>query len=348
MGSEVAVFEQCTLSDVSDALSYLDYDDRDTWVSMAFAIKNEFGSAGFDEWDRWSAQSDKYKQKDARAVWRSAKTSGRSGAITIATLFKLAIDLGYKPRAVSDEERERLKRVQQERARQRAIEEKQEQARIAKLHAAVSEAAEKLLGYTGTVGKSKYLGLKGVGSHGLRFFKRSVLIVTDEDTAEIRIEDDRDKINEFLKTVDADKVSFKHLRPGVIAVPMYDELYKLTNLQLIFASGKKSFLKGGRKQGCFFHIGEEVKSTLLITEGYATGASLHEATGLPVVVAFDAGNLLPVAEHLRMGMPDALFVFAGDDDWETEGNPGKAKAEAAAVKVGGVTVYPKFLARVAA
>ena len=41
----------------------------------------------------------------------------------------------------------------------------------------------------------------------------------------------------------------------------------------------------------------------LIAEGYATAASLHEATGLPVIVAFDAGNLLPVAQAIHKRYP---------------------------------------------
>lgn len=62
----------------------------------------------------------------------------------------------------------------------------------------------------------------------------------------------------------------------------------------------KLFLKGGRKSGLWHWCGDPAgASVLLIAEGYATAASLHQATGRPVAVAFDAGNLAHVAKALR-------------------------------------------------
>ena len=40
------------------------------------------------------------------------------------------------------------------------------------------------------------------------------------------------------------------------------------------------------------------QGVLVVCEGFATGASIHEATGHAVAVAFNAGNLLPVAQAL--------------------------------------------------
>ena len=69
---------------------------------------------------------------------------------------------------------------------------------------------------------------------------------------------------------------------------------EIWSLQTIDADGGKLFMPGGRKRGCMFWIGEP-SDRIVIAEGFATGASIHEATGLPVAVAFDAGNLEPVA-----------------------------------------------------
>ncbi|MBE0587352.1 MAG: DUF927 domain-containing protein, partial [Hydrogenophaga sp.] len=84
---------------------------------------------------------------------------------------------------------------------------------------------------------------------------------------------------------------------------------------------------------------------LLIAEGYATAATLHEATGYPVAVAFDAGNLQHVARALRQLHRAALLVVCGDDDQDTEKqtgtNPGRAKATAAAKAARGLAVFPK-------
>jgi len=63
----------------------------------------------------------------------------------------------------------------------------------------------------------------------------------------------------------------------------------------------------------------------VVCEGYATGATIHEATGLAVIVAFDAGNLLPVARFFREKKPDWLIVIAADNDAWTDTpikNPG--------------------------
>jgi putative DNA primase/helicase len=98
----------------------------------------------------------------------------------------------------------------------------------------------------------------------------------------------------------------KHVpaHPGVknsgsrLILPLQDAAGAIQSLQFIDGDGKKRFLAGGRKQGGHFLIGTPV-DVLCIAEGYATAASIHEATGHAVAVAFDAGNLRPVAEALR-------------------------------------------------
>ncbi len=87
---------------------------------------------------------------------------------------------------------------------------------------------------------------------------------------------------------------------------------------------------------------------LLIAEGYATAATLHEATGLPVAVAFHVGNLMPVAQAYRAADPNLRILIAGDNDHQREregrpkGNVGRLKAEAAAEAVGGAVLLPPF------
>jgi putative DNA primase/helicase len=70
---------------------------------------------------------------------------------------------------------------------------------------------------------------------------------------------------------------------------------------------------------------------------------VHEATGWPVAVAFDAGNLESVALAIRAKHPDLPLSFAADHDVTTEGNPGLSKANAAAAKVGGVVASPEAI-----
>ena len=135
--------------------------------------------------------------------------------------------------------------------------------------------------------------------------------------------------------------------PGVLLVPMRSPSGTLHSLQAIYpdkVDGRdKDFLPHGEKAGKFHLIGELAEGLpLCVAEGYATGASIHQATGWPVAVAFDAGSLEPVARALREANPGARFIICADDDHRTVGNPGRSKAEAAARAVGGVLAVPVF------
>jgi putative DNA primase/helicase len=122
-----------------------------------------------------------------------------------------------------------------------------------------------------------------------------------------------------------------------LVIRIYDSEKKLVNLQFINAEGNKRFLSGGKKKSCFSVIGEKVGDTLLICEGFSTGASLHQATGLFIVIALDAGNLEPVALVIRNLYPDDQIIIAGDND---ESGTGQKAARSAALAVGGKYILP--------
>lgn len=126
-----------------------------------------------------------------------------------------------------------------------------------------------------------------------------------------------------------------------LLVPMQDTSGKLHSLQTIAPDGSKRFQPGGRVKGCYHAIGMP-DGVLIVCEGYATGASVHEATGHAVAVAFNAGNLLAVAEALRFKYPALKIVLAADDDEGKSGNPGLTKASEAARAVGGYLSKPDF------
>jgi putative DNA primase/helicase len=130
---------------------------------------------------------------------------------------------------------------------------------------------------------------------------------------------------------------------GVLLVPLFNSAGELRNLQRISEDGKR-FLAGGEITGCFHPIGPPLSgaNVIVICEGYATAATIHEVTGLPVVSATSCGNLGPVARALRAEYPMANFLIAADNDTETKGNPGVTHAEAAAKLVGGRAVIPKL------
>ncbi|WP_312320995.1 DUF5906 domain-containing protein [Stenotrophomonas sp.] len=166
-------------------------------------------------------------------------------------------------------------------------------------------------------------------------------------------------------------------RSGVALVPLLDPNGSVHGLQVL-RSGKqakasnkpaKEFWPPGlAKKGHFHLIGGTPQWILLVAEGYATASTLHMATGYPVAVAFDAGNLMPVASALAKRYRSAKVLVCGDDDvlqkcrrcksrlvladapeicptcGESHGasNAGLLGAEAAAMDVGGAVLLPSF------
>jgi putative DNA primase/helicase len=148
--------------------------------------------------------------------------------------------------------------------------------------------------------------------------------------------------------IDHPYLTRKQVRPlgvrvdgAALLVPMRTTDGTLHSLQTIMPNGVKRFMAGGRVRGCYHAIGRP-RGTLIVCEGYATGATIHEATGQAVAVGFNAGNLGPVAHALRGKYPCASILVAGDDDHRVAGNPGRAAAEQAALAVGGLLVMPQF------
>ena len=127
-----------------------------------------------------------------------------------------------------------------------------------------------------------------------------------------------------------------------LLIPMRDTAGMVHSLQTITPDGTKMFMSGGRVKGCYFGIGKP-KGALIVCEGFATGASIHECTGHAVAVAFNAGNLEAVAVALRNKYPTLKIIIAADDDHQTPGKPGMTKATAAVKVAGAALAVPVFM-----
>lgn len=127
-------------------------------------------------------------------------------------------------------------------------------------------------------------------------------------------------------------------------VPARDIDGRLWSLQRISSDGTKMFHPGGRIRGCFHVIGDlKSAGNLYVVEGFATAASVHAATGAPVVLCFNAGNIGEVVSSIRGRIREKSIIIAGDDDRYSErGNVGRTKAELAAKACLGKAVFPKF------
>ncbi|WP_430523427.1 toprim domain-containing protein [Pseudomonas sediminis] len=129
---------------------------------------------------------------------------------------------------------------------------------------------------------------------------------------------------------------------GVLLIPLYLGR-QLVNLQRIYPDSTKRFMPGGRVKGCYSPIGRlEPGQPLYVCEGWATGATIHEAKGAAVACAMNAGNLLEAGDYLRRAYPENPLIVAGDDDRQTEGNPGRTSAIKAAAALGCGLVLPPF------
>lgn len=133
---------------------------------------------------------------------------------------------------------------------------------------------------------------------------------------------------------------------NALIVPMINETGAIRNLQAIFPQdvpelGRgKDFLPFGETSGLFWCIGQKKTDPVLIAEGFATAATLHEETGYRVHIAFSAGNLLAVGKIVRKHRPTVKIIFAADHDEKTPGNPGLTKANEAALAVDGFVASP--------
>lgn len=137
--------------------------------------------------------------------------------------------------------------------------------------------------------------------------------------------------NEGLTLTGADKDDYKYLSTfhGALVVPMEEiDTGAKRGLQFILSRehhqeritktdrDKEYWPAGMQKDGIAFMVGGSMSDVGLVCEGYATGISLHEATGLPVAIAFDANSLIKVGQALRKKYRNRVeLIYCADDDW---------------------------------
>lgn len=118
---------------------------------------------------------------------------------------------------------------------------------------------------------------------------------------------------------------------------------KIVGFQSIYEDGQKRFFKGSQTKNSYYLIGQaNTSDSICICEGYATAASVHMATGYPVVVSFSASNLLGVCRIVRNTYPSKRVIICADDDWKNQPNIGIEKATEAAKATKALLAIPKF------
>ncbi|TES72169.1 LPD7 domain-containing protein [Pseudomonas syringae group genomosp. 3] len=136
----------------------------------------------------------------------------------------------------------------------------------------------------------------------------------------------------------------RQTRNGALVVPFFNASGTFKTLQYIPPEGEKFLFKDAPKQEHFLVVGGSLDpvNPILYAEGYATARSLNLATGLPVVMTIDAGNMVAVAKVLHQQYPDSRHLFMADFDHAKDVNKGLIMANEAAIAVGGQVLYPTF------
>lgn len=182
----------------------------------------------------------------------------------------------------------------------------------------------------------------------------------------------------------ADKDDYQKLARyiGALVVPMCDDHGRRRGLQFILSRARHKDLiaardykdkdywpRGLANDGLHYVIGGAMHDVGLVCEGFATAASLYEAAGIPVAVAFDAGGVPKVGELIwKFRKKRINLLYCADDDWlqrcaacrqptpvaeaacahcgepHGKGNAGVAKAREAAGATAGAWLIPTFSA----
>ena len=136
---------------------------------------------------------------------------------------------------------------------------------------------------------------------------------------------------------------------GATVVPLSDIDGNVKTMQTILPTGTKMFEKGGELKGSMHVINADnladAKGGIVVCEGFATGATIREATNghFGVVCAMTSHNLLDVAKAVSKKYPDKPLIIAGDNDrFNVNGNVGRLTAEAVAKELGAKVVIPEF------
>ena len=149
----------------------------------------------------------------------------------------------------------------------------------------------------------------------------------------------------YLQRKGVESFELRQDRQGNLVVPGFDlDTGRLQTVEYINKDGGKWFEKDCPKKEAVCVLPNkdalETGNVVLMVEGYATGASVHQATSLPVTVAFDAGNIKDAALAIRKKLPHAQITICADNDPpRPDGiNIGVMKVKEAAAAISGAKV----------
>lgn len=293
--------------EVRNALTYLDPNDRETWWKVGAALKSEFDEGGRSLWEDWSRSYPKWNERESNAQWKSFKY----GHIHIGTLFHMAKANGF---TFSQNYRAPTAEETAHREAEWAVKREVQDAwdKVSRDHAART---------ANIVWKSANTRPADAGFPYLR--DKGIAVPAVLANARINRFKDEDRL----------------------VIPMYDRPNHIVNRQAIDANGGKFFLPGGEVGGAYGKIAApnaDWTGGVYLAEGFATAASIHMATGKPVVIAFNAGNLPKVAAKMAQILPKNAPVYIAADNDASQTGIKKATEAAQVLGNRARVVMPEF------
>jgi putative DNA primase/helicase len=294
------------MNKVISALSFIPSSDREVWVKMGMAIKNEFGDLGFDIWDEWSQDDGSYNRASAKAVWNGI----RATKVSIKSLYYQAIKNGWK-----DTEPEVRISAEEQRKRQEAAEKrrKADEAFLLRNQKRAAEIALNLWKQASPVVDNLYLIRKQV---------ETVVSLREIDSSLAT------KILGYAPNCDGVSLTGKLL---IVPIKVGSSL---SSVEMIDADGRKSSIAGGAKASGYWAAQQlpvdSPETTIAIGEGVATMLSVKQATGFATVAALSHHNLEAVAKVFKASHPTSRILIAGDLTKKT-GEPDPVAVKAANV-----------------
>jgi len=320
-------------ADAFDALCTLDANmPRESWVRMAFAFKDAGGS--LDDWLTWSALGSNYNERDAIDTYRNARP--KAGGVTAATLFGAARAAGWRPYADVGAAVVTPKGAHAAGATpshvitpsRHSVDVGTDASGIAAA-AGLASASDATSSHDLTPPNTPVFHVEpraasaeeppGAPAKPRRLLTASPPPATSgEEPPPV----DPAPIWAACRPVDVHPyLSRKGIKPhgtrvnasGALAVPFLNRDQQLQTLQTIAGDGAKRFLAGAKAKGSAAILGDPRNAaTVIVCEGFATAATIEEATGYPVIAAGSRGALTEGARMARYFAPQARVVIAAD------------------------------------
>lgn len=311
-------YNDLSLETIERALSYLDCDSREEWLMAGMALKHELGHGGFNTWTSWASASSSFNIKNSRSQWKGF--GRRKNDVKIGSLIHVAMNYGFK--------------FESNKPISHAVKKQRQEARMIAEREAIADAE-----------KAKQQELKSKQT-ALQRWNNAVDAMSHPYLDKKNILSHGTKIGEWVWKNDNNELVKE---PNALLIPLSKD-GNIVSLQAIFPykvekngnQTDKFLLYGAEKEGVHFVFYGFDTETILLCEGWATGATLFEATQKTVYVCIDSGNLVHVAKIVREKYPMSHIIVCADNDQYKKVNTGLKSADKVACEVDADIVYPTF------